>query len=89
MKGTMQYKGYVGSARYSDQDEVFHGKLEGIRDVVTYKASDVRRLKKSLHDAVDDYLTTCARKKRAPGAPFKGSFNVREALERYLKTESA
>ena len=46
MNGTMQHKGYIGSARYSDQDEVFHGKLEGIRDLITYEVSDVSTLKK-------------------------------------------
>jgi len=37
----------------------------------------VLNLKKSFHEAVEDYLATCARKRRAPDAPFKGSFNVR------------
>lgn len=25
----MEYKGYIGSVYYSDEDEVFHGKLDG------------------------------------------------------------
>ncbi len=27
----MEHKGYIGSVRFSDEDEVFHGKLQGIR----------------------------------------------------------
>ena len=40
----------------------FHGKPEGIRDLITYEASDARNLKKSFHEAVEDYLATGARK---------------------------
>ena len=36
---TMEYKDYVGSVHYSREDEVFHGKLEGLRDLVTYEGS--------------------------------------------------
>lgn len=36
----MEYKDYVGSVHYSDEDEVFHGRLEGIRDLVTYEGTE-------------------------------------------------
>jgi predicted HicB family RNase H-like nuclease len=72
-----EYKGYVGSVHYSAEDEVFHGKLEGIRDLVTYEATDVSSLKQAFQEAVDDYLETCQKKKRTPATPFRGSFNVR------------
>ena len=40
----MEYKAYVGSAHYSAADEVFHGKLEGIRDLITYEATDEKSI---------------------------------------------
>lgn len=33
----MEYKGHFGSVRFNSEDEVFHGKLQGIRDRVTYE----------------------------------------------------
>jgi predicted HicB family RNase H-like nuclease len=72
-----EYKGYLGSVRYSAEDEVFHGKLEGIRDLVTYEGTDTSSLKQAFHEAVDDYLKTCQKHNRTPDTPFKGSFNVR------------
>ena len=81
MSESLEYKGYVGSVHYSDEDEVFHGKLEGLRDLVTYEGTDVRSLKKGFREAVDDYLSTCARRGRRPDVPFKGSFNVRVGRE--------
>ena len=77
MSDVLEYNGYVGSVRYSQEDEVFHGKLEGIRDLVTYEGTDVDTLKSSFHDAVDVYILTCKNKNREPQVPFKGTFNVR------------
>jgi predicted HicB family RNase H-like nuclease len=77
----MEYKGYIGSVRFSAEDEVFHGKLQGIRDLVTYEGTDVSSLKRSFREAVEDYLKTCGKHGMAPQVPFKGSFNVRVGRE--------
>ncbi len=85
MRDTMEHKGYIGSVHYSDDDEVFHGKLEGIRDLVSYEGTDVSSLKRAFFEAVDDYLSTCAKKKKQPDVPFKGSFNVRVGTDLHKK----
>jgi len=77
MSGEMEYKGYLGSAEFSAEDEVFQGKLVGIRDLVTYQTTTAAELKTSFHDAVDDYIRTCQENGRKPDVPFKGTFNVR------------
>jgi predicted HicB family RNase H-like nuclease len=38
----MEHNGYAGSVHYSDEDEVFHGRLEGIADLVTYQGTWLR-----------------------------------------------
>jgi predicted HicB family RNase H-like nuclease len=81
VKDFMEYKGYIGSVRFSGEDEVFHGRLQGIRDLVTYEGTDVTTLKQSFHEAVDDYLATCKKHGKSPEQPFKGSFNVRVGRE--------
>ena len=77
MKDMIKYKDYFGSVHYSDEDGVFHGKIEFIRALVSYEGTDVKGLRKAFHDAVDDYLALCKEKGKAPERPFKGSFNVR------------
>jgi predicted HicB family RNase H-like nuclease len=77
MSNVLEYKGYIGSVEFSSEDDVFHGKLEGIRDLVSYEATDVDGLKRAFHEAVDDYLATCQKKTKQPERPFKGAFNVR------------
>jgi predicted HicB family RNase H-like nuclease len=77
MTTLLEYKGYLGSIDYSDEDELFHGRLAFIRDLVTYEGTDARSLKQAFKDAVDDYLELCAEEGRKPDTPLKGSFNVR------------
>ena len=76
MKDMMAYKGYHGSVHYSDEDQVFHGKIEFIRSLVSYEGTDVRKLRTAFEEAVDDYLMLCEEEGKEPEKPFKGSFNV-------------
>jgi predicted HicB family RNase H-like nuclease len=81
MKDMIKYKGYFGSVHYNSDDRVFYGKIEFIRALVSYEGVDADTLEASFHEAVDDYLATCAELGRKPEKPFKGSFNVRLAPE--------
>ena len=67
--------------RYSDEDEILHGRLEFIRDLVTYEGQDAGSLKRAFREAVDDYLGMCEAEGRKPDIPLKGSFNVRPGRE--------
>jgi predicted HicB family RNase H-like nuclease len=73
----MQYKGYYGSVHFDDEELIFYGKIEFIRALVSYEATNAKGLKKTFEEAVDDYLLTCCDQKREPETPFKGSLNVR------------
>ena len=77
----MNYKGYIGSVHYSDDDQVFFGKLEYIKSLVNYEGTDVKSLKQSFEEAVEDYLELCKQEEIEPEQPFKGSFNVRAGSE--------
>ena len=81
MSDMLEYRGYLGSVRYSDEDEVLHGRLEFIRDLVTYEGRDAGSLKHAFREAVDDYLDMCQAEGREPDVPLKGSFNVRPGRE--------
>jgi predicted HicB family RNase H-like nuclease len=56
----MEYRGYCGSVDFDEEDKVLYGKLEFIRDLVTYEAIDTKTLITSFHEAVDDDLTCIA-----------------------------
>ena len=77
MKDMMRYKDYFGSVHFSDEDNVFHGRVEFIRALVSYEGTDVATLRQAFQESVDEYLETCAEQGKQPEKPFKGSFNVR------------
>ena len=56
---TMTYKGYLGSVAYSEKDQVFFGKIEGINGLVNFEGESVKELTEAFHEAVDDYLAYC------------------------------
>lgn len=81
MKNMIAYKGYYGSVHYSDEDQIFHGKIEFIRSLVSYEGTDVISLRTAFEEAVDDYLKLCEEENREPDTPFKGSFNIRTGTD--------
>lgn len=81
MSSTMQYRGYVGSVEFSEEDCVFYGKVQGIRSLISYEGENARDLIDDFHGAVDDYLRTCEAEGITPETAYKGSFNVRIAPE--------
>ena len=86
MKSTMSYKGYQGSVEFSDEDNVFFGRLIGINDRILFEGDNVEDLRKDFHDAVEDYLEVCKEIGKDPEKAYKGTFNVRiaPALHREL-----
>jgi predicted HicB family RNase H-like nuclease len=77
MKDVLIYKDFIGSVHFSAEDRVFHGRIEGISDLVTFEAQSVSELISAFHEAVNDYLELCKEAGKEPELPFKGSFNVR------------
>jgi predicted HicB family RNase H-like nuclease len=77
MSQTLQYRGYDGSVLFSAEDKMLHGRVLGVRDMISYGGKDVRSLEKNFRDAVDEYLQFCKRRGKTPNTPYKGSFNVR------------
>lgn len=81
MNNTMEYKGYIGSVEFSQEDALFFGKVMGIRALISYEGKDAKELVDNFHMAVDDYLVMCAEEGIEPEKAYKGSFNVRISPE--------
>jgi predicted HicB family RNase H-like nuclease len=85
----MNYKGYIGSVEFSEEDAVFHGKVVGIKSLVSFEGDSVSSLTEDFHNAIDEYLAWCAETGKKPEKPFKGSFNVRIGSELHRRAASA
>ncbi len=73
----MTYKGYLGSVAYSEKDQVFFGKIEGINGLVNFEGESVKELTEAFHEAVDDYLAYCKDEGIEPDKSYTGTLNIR------------
>ncbi len=80
MSDLLEHRGYLGSVHYSKEDDALHGRLEFIRDLVTYEAQAVLGLKQAFQESVDDYLQFCQDQGRSPDVPLKGSLMCVQAV---------
>lgn len=74
---TLSYKNFMGTFDYIEEENILHGKIEGISDLVTFEGSSIVEIQKSFTEAVDDYIELCKEANKDPYKSFKGSFNVR------------
>lgn len=77
MTNVMNYKGYSARIEYDDDDAILFGQIAGIRDGVGFHADNVEDLRVAFHEAVDDYIETCARLGKEPSKPYSGKVMFR------------
>lgn len=77
----MNYKGYSARIEYDDADEIFFGRIAGITDGVSFHADTVKDLKAAFHEAVNDYIRTCAVIGKPPQKSYSGKLMLRVSPE--------
>lgn len=82
---TLKYKGFIGSVSFSDEDNVFFGKIEGINGLVNFEGESVRELTDAFHDAVNNYIAYCKEEGIQPHKSYTGSLNVRISPETHSR----
>ena len=85
----MEYKGYLGEVEFDEDAQLLHGRVIGIRDVITFQADKLSKIEKAFHDSVDDYLAFCKERGEAPDKPFSGNFVVRMDQELHRRLSMA
>ena len=81
MNNTFEYRGYIGTIEFSEEDALFFGKVMVIRSLISYEGKNANELISDFHSAVDDYLSVCEAEGREPEKAYKGSFNIRISPE--------
>ena len=56
MENRMEHKGYYSRIEYSAIDNVFHGRILDIADIVSFEGNSVDELEKNFVETVDDYI---------------------------------
>ncbi len=85
------YKGYVGTVELDFESKVLHGKVVGVRDVISYEGNSLSELEESFKESLDDYLEFCKEQGDSPEKPYSGKFNLRISpkLHKQLAFEAA
>lgn len=81
MKNSMEYKGYVGSVEFSEEDGLLYGKVQGIRALLSYEGKSVEELKEDFHEVIDEYLNDCQEEGIHPEVPYGGKIEIQIAPE--------
>ena len=74
---SLKYKGYIGSVRFSEDDGVFLGEIEGIDGLVTFQGSSIKELTDDFHKAVDNYIAFCKEHGLPAKKSYSGTLNIR------------
>ncbi|MBT9237296.1 type II toxin-antitoxin system HicB family antitoxin [Pseudomonas inefficax] len=73
----MRYKGYAARIEYDARDDIFVGRVLGMRDIISFHASSVPELHEAFRGALEDYLADCAEQGIAPEKPASGKVMLR------------
>jgi len=56
---TMTYKGYTALIEYDERDNIFAGRILGIRTIISFHGETVAQLRAEFELALKDYLSDC------------------------------
>jgi len=73
----LKYKGYAGVVQFDDEAMIFHGEVIGLRDVITFRGTTPKELKKEFETSIDGYLAWCKELGQEPEKPFSGNIHLR------------
>jgi len=73
----MSYKGYSARVEYDPRDDIFVGRVLGVRDIISFHASSVSALHEAFRLALEDYLEDCAEQGITPDKPASGKVMLR------------
>lgn len=65
-KQKLAYRGYAATVEYDEDDKLWHGTLDGIKDLVNFHAFESENIEQEFHNAVDDYLDFCKKVGKEP-----------------------
>jgi predicted HicB family RNase H-like nuclease len=74
---TMSHKGYTARVEYDERDNIFVGRILGIRSIIGFHGETVAELQAEFELAVKDYLADCKSQGVHPEKPASGKLLLR------------
>ena len=67
----LAYRGYTATVEYDEDDKLWHGTLDGVKDLVNFHALEIENIEQEFRNAVDDYLDFCREVGKEPERPLQ------------------
>ena len=74
---TMSHKGYTARVEFDERDNIFVGRVLGIRTVISFHGVTVAELRSEFETAVDDFVREYKEKGLKPEKPASGKLLLR------------
>ena len=85
----MTYRGHQARIVYDPSDRIFVAHIDGVTAISGFHGQSVAELEAAFHEAVVDYVATCARANKAPEKPFSGRVMLRIAPATHVRAALA
>ena len=74
---TMSHKGYAARVEFDERDNIFVGRVLGIRTMISFHGQTVAELRGEFEAAVEDFVRDCKEKGLKPQKPASGKLLLR------------
>ena len=74
---TMSHKGYTARVEFDERDNIFVGRVLGIRTMISFHGQTVAELRAEFERAVEDFVRDCKEKGLKPQKPASGKLLLR------------
>lgn len=74
---TMNFQGYTARIEYDERDDIFVGRVLGLRSIISFHGRTVAELRREFAAAMKDYLADCQEQGITPEKPASGRLLLR------------
>ena len=74
---TMSHKGYIARVEFDERDNIFVGRVLGIRTMISFHGETVAELRGEFERAVEDFVRECKERGLRPEKPASGKLLLR------------
>jgi len=73
----MHCDSYIARIVYDEDEDIFHGRVVGIKAVVEFYGKNPQELKAEFQNSLDEYIDMCKQDGEAPEKPYSGRMTLR------------
>jgi predicted HicB family RNase H-like nuclease len=74
---TMNHKGYTARIEFDERDNIFVGRVLGLRSIISFHGETVADLRHDFEEAIEDFLNDCKEQGVKPEKPASGKLMLR------------